>query len=632
MTINYTTNLGLAEPVTGTEAGTWGGDVNMGITDYLDIAIAGSLNITTDADVTLTITNGSNSGNNIGSTTAQYMQLLCTSSRSTNRNINVPNSSKMYVVSNSTSGGYAIVVRGYTTGPSYTTGVTIANGEKCVIFWSSVSNDFIKITSSIITNLTGTLGTTNGGTGLTSFTANGVVYASSTSALATGSALTFDGTNFSTTGTVTANGRSKFIGASEPFSIYLRYNSSTNGVYLGSSAADTLNAYDSAGNPFYAFSAASAIFSISGSEQMRLTSTGLGIGTSSPGTKLHIKDSTNTTLTIQGDTGTGATFINLSADAGNTTKAQISSGKEGASGGRLIFSYANSSGTVTEGMRLDSSGNLGLGVAPSAWNTAYKVIQFAAGGLQVSAGNTGDVHIVANKYINTSAVETYYATGYATDYYQYSGAHVWKTAPSGTAGTAITFTQAMTLDASGNLLVGTTTGTAKLTIASNGASLTHMGFVDTNTSGKTWLMGPSTGTGAATDFGWYNLTNTTFLGRMTSGGAWFQGNNSSAWSTTSDARIKTNIETLTGALSKVLALRPVEFDNLLTGKRETNFIAQEYEQVIPAHVVDEKASKQELEYCTDGTIKRLNANLIPYLVASIQELKAEFDAYKASHP
>jgi hypothetical protein len=51
-------------------------------------------------------------------------------------------------------------------------------------------------------SLAGTLATTNGGTGLTSFTANGITYASSTSALATGSALTFDGTNLSTTGQV----------------------------------------------------------------------------------------------------------------------------------------------------------------------------------------------------------------------------------------------------------------------------------------------------------------------------------------------------------------------------------------------------------------------------------------------
>jgi hypothetical protein len=55
--------------------------------------------------------------------------------------------------------------------------------------------------------LAGTLATTNGGTGLTSFTSGGVVYASSSSALVTGSALTFNGTNFATTGNVTASGK-----------------------------------------------------------------------------------------------------------------------------------------------------------------------------------------------------------------------------------------------------------------------------------------------------------------------------------------------------------------------------------------------------------------------------------------
>ena len=152
MTINYTTLLGLALPVTGTESGTWGDDVSLGITDYVDIAIAGTNNITNDSDITFSITNGSSSGSNIvaspNSTTAQYMQLLCTGARTAIRNINVPNSSKMYVVNNSTSGGYAVVIRGV-TGP--TTGVTVANGEKAIVFWSSVAGDFVKITSSTTT-------------------------------------------------------------------------------------------------------------------------------------------------------------------------------------------------------------------------------------------------------------------------------------------------------------------------------------------------------------------------------------------------------------------------------------------------------------------------------------------------
>ena len=163
MTINYTTLLGLALPVTGTESGTWGDDVSNGITQYIDASVAGTQSITTDADVTLSLTNGSSAGTNLGATSAQYMQLLCTGARTAARYINVPNSSKMYVVNNSTTGGYSITVRGV-TGP--TTGVTVINGEKAIIYWNSVSGDFVKISSNTITSFTGVLSPVNGGTGV----------------------------------------------------------------------------------------------------------------------------------------------------------------------------------------------------------------------------------------------------------------------------------------------------------------------------------------------------------------------------------------------------------------------------------------------------------------------------------
>ena len=163
MSVGYSTNLQLVEPVTGTESGNWGYDINYGTTDYIDISVAGTNNITTDADVTLTQTTGSTSGNNIVGTTAQYMQLLFTGSRTAARNVNAPNISKIYVVNNSTTGGYSITVRGV-TGP--TTGVTVINGEKCIIAWNSVSSDFVKISSNTITSFTGVLSPVNGGTGV----------------------------------------------------------------------------------------------------------------------------------------------------------------------------------------------------------------------------------------------------------------------------------------------------------------------------------------------------------------------------------------------------------------------------------------------------------------------------------
>ncbi len=66
MTINYTSLLSLAEPVTGTQSGTWGDDVNQGLTDYLDIAVAGAQVISgSQTAVTLSKTTGSAAGSNI---------------------------------------------------------------------------------------------------------------------------------------------------------------------------------------------------------------------------------------------------------------------------------------------------------------------------------------------------------------------------------------------------------------------------------------------------------------------------------------------------------------------------------------------------------------------------------------
>ena len=142
MIVGYSTNLQLVEPVTGTESGNWGYDINYGTTDYIDIAIAGTNNITTDGDVTLTQTTGSTSGNNITGTTAQYAVLNCTGARTAARNILVPTYSKTYYVLNNTTGGYSITVK-----KSGGTGVTIANGESAIVYYNTVTTDVVKISS-----------------------------------------------------------------------------------------------------------------------------------------------------------------------------------------------------------------------------------------------------------------------------------------------------------------------------------------------------------------------------------------------------------------------------------------------------------------------------------------------------
>ena len=187
MTINYTTLLGLAEPVTGTESGTWGDDVNKGITDYLDIAIAGTQTISgTQTAVTLSVTNGSSAGNNISqagsgaSGSSQYQVINCTGSPAGLLTITAPASSKTYVVINATSTSQSVKIVG--TGP--TTGVTVASGKAAFVAWNG--SDFRLIATDDISKLSGVLGTANGGTNLSSFTSGGAMYATSTSVLTTG--------------------------------------------------------------------------------------------------------------------------------------------------------------------------------------------------------------------------------------------------------------------------------------------------------------------------------------------------------------------------------------------------------------------------------------------------------------
>jgi hypothetical protein len=117
-------------------------------------------------------------------------------------------------------------------------------------------------------------------------------------------------------------------------------------------------------------------------------------------------------------------------------------------------------------MRLDSSGNLGLGVTPSAWASYFAAVQAgnaSKGGAFVSAG--GFSAYGHNYYEDSGGVNRYIQSTYALKYAtQGNGAHAWYTAPSwdGTGSNAISFTQAMTLTAAGDLALGATSASDKL--------------------------------------------------------------------------------------------------------------------------------------------------------------------------
>ena len=229
------------------------------------------------------------------------------------------------------------------------------------------------ITSSGTITLAGTLGTANGGTNLTSFTSGGVVYASSTSALATGSALTFDGTSLSTTGQVLLE-NNKYIGFKN-----------TTGTYAASIFNDTsnfLNLYNS-GNT-------GTIFYVNAAEQMRLTSTGLGIGTSSPSSKLDVSG----VISLQGTTlpsaGTARIF---SRSTDSSLYLQAASGGtmnflDGSQNSMLLLSSSTLQFLTgnTERARIDSSGNVGIGTTSPSTYGKFAVV--GSGGTHAAIANT----------------------------------------------------------------------------------------------------------------------------------------------------------------------------------------------------------------------------------------------------
>ena len=207
---------------------------------------------------------------------------------------------------------------------------------------------------------------------------------------------------------------------------------------------------------------------------MTLNATGLGVGTS-PAVLLDIQ-SASAVIRATSSTGTNTSF----AAFGNTGGA-VRVGAENSAGGGLFTgssAYSAVLGTTgaysahigTNGVvraTVDATGNVGIGVTPSVWNSGYKALQVGGGAaLFNNTSGSNSAWLTSNFFFDSSNANTFIGTGYALMYRQTSGEHAWLTSTaSGTAGAAATMTQAMTLDESGNLLLGTTTMPSGVTFA-----------------------------------------------------------------------------------------------------------------------------------------------------------------------
>jgi len=173
---------------------------------------------------------------------------------------------------------------------------------------------------------------------------------------------------------------------------------------------------------------------------------------------------------------------------------------------------AGSTLSYSDLMTLDTSGNLGLGVTPSAASLPTFESQYG-----IFAGRS-ETTVMSNTYYNGGF--KYISTGVeASRYRQSSGVHQWFTAGTGTAGTAPTFTQAMTLDASGRLLVVATsnTGTNTKLVVGSGNTTTNGVIVSNTANGAYAGLNISNWTGSATTNGPYMSFDNSTIGSWSIG-------------------------------------------------------------------------------------------------------------------
>ena len=301
-------------------------------------------------------------------------------------------------------------------------------------------------------------------------------------------------------------------------------------------------------------------------------------------TGINVSSSGDTVVRITSADGNGA-FLDL-GDASDPDGGRIVYD----SGSNLTFSTAS-----TERMRIDSSGNVGIGTTSPSYKLSVSGIMGLTDGI-----STGLLGLVGGNYYiqNTGAYSTIFQTN---------------------------ATERMRIDSSGRVGIGTNSPLNKLDLAEAGDTQLRI----TSTDGNNVRLGLNS---SGTVYNWIEANGTNLLFavgntermRLETDGDLHVDGNVVAYSTTiSDERLKKNIQPIENALWKVNQINGCTFTYLKDDRDSAGLIAQDLEKVLPSAVIEDKAVFHGEEGETYKTIQY--DQVIGLLVEAVKELTAKVE-------
>ena len=407
----------------------------------------------------------------------------------------------------------------------------------------------------------------------------------------------------------------------------------------------------------------------------------LGIGTSSPASALDVTGTvTADAIDITESTNARLSSSDAISEVGSGTFALQATNAAGSALKPLGFRaedirFATGS---SERMRIDASGNVGIGVVPETdWGSTTDALQIGRSGAVWAGATANYVYLSSNVKFDGSNFQ-YITSDEATSYVQdANGNHIWQYAASGTADTNIPFSEAMRIDPSGNLLVGTTDAAVGSSSSVTGGVISAAGIISNGVDGNvcavlnrqssdgeilrfrkdggtvgsigvhtnkvlltsltgsnTLALGSTTAAGNSAGLYMYHAADSIIPFRSSDNSlpngvqslghssyrfkdGHFSGTvNAANFNTTSDATLKTNVETLTGSLDAVKSLRGVSYDWIESGGSEIGVIAQEVEAVLPDVVSTNDEGIKSVKY----------GNMVAVLIEAIKEQQLRIEA------